>query len=98
MTRGGSPVVAVRVLISGRVQGVWYRGWTVETAAAKRLRGWVRNRRDGRVEALFIGPEADVEAMIATCRDGPPMARVERVERVPAENDGSVGFRQLPTL
>ena len=48
--------VAVRIRISGRVQGVWYRGWAVENATARGLRGWVRNRRDGKVEALLIGP------------------------------------------
>lgn len=89
--------IAVRVRISGRVQGVWFRGWTIEKATAKSLRGWVRNRRDGDVEALFIGPTAAVEAMIAACHDGPPRARVERVERRPAEDDGSSGFRQVPT-
>lgn len=90
--------VAVRVVISGRVQGVWFRGWTVETASAKGLRGWVRNRRDGTVEALLIGPAAAVESMIGACQDGPPMARVDRVERKSTADDGSVGFRQAPTV
>ena len=89
--------VAVRVRIIGRVQGVWYRGWTIDTATAKGLRGWVRNRRDGTVEALFIGPAAAVDTMIAACHDGPQAARVERVAREPATDDGSMGFRQLPT-
>lgn len=92
-----SETIAVRVRISGRVQGVWYRGWTVETAQARGLRGWVRNRRDGSVEALLIGPPADVEAMIAACRDGPPMARVTNVEKFGTIDDGSTGFRQAPT-
>lgn len=92
-----SETIAVRVRISGRVQGVWYRGWTVETAQARGLRGWVRNRRDGSVEALLIGPPADVEAMIAACRDGPPMARVTNVEQFGTIDDGSTGFRQAPT-
>ncbi len=90
--------VAVRVRISGRVQGVWFRGWTVDTATAWGLRGWVRNRRDGSVEALFIGSKSAVESMIAACHEGPPLARVEQVERFAAEDDGSVGFRQLPTV
>jgi acylphosphatase len=90
--------IAVRVLISGRVQGVWFRGWTVETASAKGVRGWVRNRRDGRVEALLVGPKAAVESVIAACHNGPPAARVESVERAAAEDDGSLGFRQMPTV
>jgi acylphosphatase len=85
------------VEIRGRVQGVWYRGWTVDTASGKGLRGWVRNRGDGSVEALFAGPQATVEAMIEACRSGPPSARVDSVQRFPAEDDGAPGFRQLPT-
>ena len=90
--------ISVRVVISGRVQGVWFRGWTVETATARGLRGWVRNRRDGSVEALLIGPAAAVEAVIAACHHGPPAARVESVERSEAADDGSSGFRQVPTV
>ncbi|MDH5750166.1 MAG: acylphosphatase, partial [Rhodospirillales bacterium] len=69
----------VRVEIQGRVQGVWYRGWTVQEAGKRGLDGWVRNRRDGSVEAVFSGPSEDVAAMIAACRTGPPMARVEDI-------------------
>ena len=89
--------VAVRVLIQGKVQGVWYRGWTVDQATTRGLRGWVRNRRDGSVEALFIGPKAKIESMIAACNDGPPAARVDHVERLPAEDSGEVGFEQRET-
>ncbi len=89
--------VALRVRILGRVQGVWYRGWAVAGAEARGLRGWVRNRRDGSVEALLIGPMGEVEAMIEACRHGPPGARVEAIERVPASDDGSAGFRQRPS-
>lgn len=96
--RGEASDIAVRVTVAGRVQGVWYRGWTCATAQSKGLRGWVRNRRDGTVEALFIGPAAAVEAMVAACHEGPPLARVARVERMAAADDGSTGFRQLPTL
>jgi acylphosphatase len=90
--------VAVRILVSGRVQGVWYRGWTVKTASARGVRGWVRNRRDGRVEAMLIGPAEAVEAVIRDCHQGPPAARVEAVERFAAADDGSVGFDQRPTV
>ncbi len=89
--------LAVRIVISGRVQGVWFRGWTVETATARGLRGWVRNRRDGSVEALIIGPAGTVDAMIAACREGPSMARVDTIERFAGGDDGSTGFRQVPT-
>jgi acylphosphatase len=89
--------VSVRAVILGHVQGVWYRGWTVDNAIKRGLRGWVRNRRDGSVEALFIGRTETIEAMLAACLDGPPAARVESVERFPATDDGSVGFQQRPT-
>ena len=88
---------AVRVEIRGRVQGVWYRGWTLDEAQRRGLRGWVRNRRDGSVEALFIGPKAQVDAMIEACREGPPAARVDSVQRFPAQDGDEAGFRQLPT-
>lgn len=89
---------AVRLVVAGRVQGVAYRAWTVDTAQRLGLRGWVRNRRDGSVEALLIGEAAAIEAMITACRRGPPAARVDSVQRQPAEDDGSLGFRQAPTL
>ena len=89
--------VAARVEIRGRVQGVWYRGWTVDEAQRRSLRGWVRNRRDGSVEALFIGPKDQVEAMIEACREGPPAARVDSVQRFSAPDGGETGFTQLPT-
>jgi acylphosphatase len=89
--------VAIRIRIHGRVQGVWYRGWTVETAAALALDGWVRNRRDGTVEALLAGSAEAVRSMIERCRAGPPAARVRRFE-VPVETGRvEAGFRQLPT-
>jgi acylphosphatase len=93
-----SDEIAVRVFMSGRVQGVWYRGWTVKTATACGLRGWVRNRRDGRVEALLIGPAEAVEAVIRDCHHGPPAARVDGLKRMNAADDGSVGFDQLPSV
>lgn len=76
--------VFVRVRIEGRVQGVWFRAWTVEEARARCLRGWVRNRRDGSVEALFAGPEAEVEDMIRACHRGSPGASVAAVSRFEA--------------
>ena len=70
---------ALLVRISGRVQGVGFRAWTVEQARLRDLSGWVRNLPDGDVEALFSGPAATVEAMVEACRRGPESARVDRV-------------------
>ncbi len=89
---------AVRVRISGRVQNVWYRCWTTKEARARGLRGWVRNRLDGTVEALFIGEETAVAEMIEACRDGPPDARVADIAEAPDVDDGSDGFREAPTV
>ena len=86
-----------RLRIIGRVQGVGYRAWAIETAARLGLRGWVRNRRDGSVEALVIGDEDAVAAMIEACREGPFAARVSEVLVSDADDDGSSGFRPLAT-
>jgi acylphosphatase len=92
------------VAIRGRVQGVGYRAWTEYAALRHGLEGWVRNRRDGSVEAVFAGPTAAVEVMVAACRRGPPGARVEAVEELPA-SPGELAsraagerFSVLPTL
>jgi acylphosphatase len=69
-----------RVLIQGVVQGVGYRAFVEREAHARDLEGWVRNRRDGSVEALLVGPAAAVTEMIAACRQGPRMAKVEAVD------------------
>jgi acylphosphatase len=89
--------IAVSVRIRGRVQGVWYRGWTEEEATRRGLRGWVRNRRDGSVEALFAGPAALVNDMVEACRRGPPAARVETVEQSPAADFKGSGFETRMT-
>lgn len=89
---------AVRAVIAGRVQGVWYRGWTVEQATARGLSGWVRNRSDGSVEALFAGPLDRVESMLAACRNGPAMAVVRSVETDPATDPGPGTFVQRATV
>ena len=73
--------VIVRLVISGRVQGVGFRAWTEVTAAQLSLEGWVRNRRDGSVEVLFAGSQYDVDAMISLCRVGPPGARVDSINQ-----------------
>jgi len=79
---------SVRVFISGRVQGVWYRDWTRRAAAKRGLSGWVRNRCDGRVEAQFCGSAEEVDKMLEACRNGPPLARVEEV--LVMEQDGDI--------
>jgi acylphosphatase len=66
----------IQVVITGRVQNVGYRAWVQEQAAACELEGWVRNRKDGSVEALFAGNAKAVADMVALCRHGPPSARV----------------------
>ena len=87
----------VRVVISGRVQGVWFRGWTEEQARRRRLDGWVRNRRDGRVEALFQGDDAKVDEMVELCRRGPPFAQVHEVESFQEEENAGPGFLVRPS-
>lgn len=74
-----------RVRVRGRVQGVGFRVWVAETAVARGLAGWVRNRRDGSVEAVFVGPVDVVSAMIESCGQGPLMARVTSVEATEAD-------------
>ena len=92
------------VTIRGRVQGVGYRAWVEHTATSLGLRGWVRNRRDGSVEAVFAGPTDAVEQMIDSCRRGPAMARVESVNATEAGADmlklrpAGDSFSMLPTL
>jgi acylphosphatase len=91
------------VTIRGRVQGVGYRAWVEYQAMACGLEGWVRNRRDGSVEALFAGSGKRVAEMVALCRHGPPSARVDAVLNEPAGEDqlrlrhAGEGFSVLPT-
>jgi acylphosphatase len=69
------------IVIRGRVQGVGFRAWTEYTALERGLQGWVRNRRDGSLEALFVGPPDVVAAMIEACREGPRGSRVEAIDQ-----------------
>jgi len=91
-------IEAIRLRIQGRVQGVGYRAWLEGEALAHGLRGWARNRRDGSVEALLIGPSDAVEAVIAACHHGPRLAKVTAVERSPGSDDGKGRFALLPTI
>jgi acylphosphatase len=70
-----------RVVIMGRVQRVGYRAWTEHMALQRGLEGWVRNRADGTVEALFAGPATVVEGMLEACRRGPPGAQVDALDQ-----------------
>jgi acylphosphatase len=92
-----APIETVRLRITGRVQGVGYRLWAMRTAERLGLRGWVRNRSDGSVEALVTGAPEVVAAMIEASRDGPRGAQVTDVAVVPEEDDGGFGFRMLPS-
>jgi acylphosphatase len=94
----------LQVTIRGRVQGVGYRAWLEHQAITSGLEGWVRNHRDGSVEALFAGPPTVVGEMVALCRHGPPGARVESVSSETA-NEDALSLRQagerfsvLPTI
>jgi acylphosphatase len=91
-------MIALRAVITGRVQGVGYRDWTFHRAYRLGLDGWVRNLRTGAVEALFSGPRPAVERMLLDCRDGPPLARVDRVETHPADVAAGDGFTVRPTV
>ena len=87
--------ITVHAIVSGRVQGVWYRAWTQKTAQALGLSGWVRNCSDGTVEALFSGPDDRVDDMLRQCRKGPMLARVDDVRHAPAEAPEAAGFHVL---
>jgi len=87
----------VRVRIEGLVQGVWFRDWTVAEASRRGLSGWVRNRADGSVEALFSGEDASVDAMVEACRKGPPRARVVAVAVHDAPAPATPGFGKIAT-
>lgn len=82
-------MIARRVVVRGRVQGVGFRYAALEFAQAAGVTGWVRNRRDGTVEALVQGDAAAVEAVVAWCRRGPPAARVTDVDVAEAPTDAS---------
>lgn len=94
----------VRVTIGGRVQGVGFRAWTEMEATSRGISGWVRNRSNGEVEALFAGPREAVEALCAACWRGPAHAWVECVEVVEVdasalvERGAQTGFRQIATI
>ena len=87
---------SVRVRISGRVQGVFFRATCARLADELGLSGWVRNRPDGDLEAVFQGPDRAVEDMLAWCREGPPHAQVDAVDVRPEPPGTQGGFRVEP--
>jgi acylphosphatase len=91
-------VIARRIVAHGRVQGVFFRNWTVAEARALGVSGWVRNRSDGSVEIVASGDEKTVEALILRCRRGPPAAEVERLEVEEAEPEGLETFEKRPSV
>ena len=88
-------VASYHVKITGRVQGVWFRSWTKSQAAQWKLSGWVRNRRDGSVEAVISGAVDHVQEMIKAFEVGPPTASVISVEVTSCDPPDEIGFRQL---
>ncbi|KAI5325364.1 hypothetical protein L3X38_034438 [Prunus dulcis] len=88
----------VRLVVKGRVQGVFYRNWTIENATQLGLKGWVRNRRDGSVETLLSGNPDAVQEMEQRCRRGPPSAVVTGLEVFPSTEDPGDGFERKQTV
>ncbi|CAI49966.1 acylphosphatase [Natronomonas pharaonis DSM 2160] len=84
--------IRAHVYVSGRVQGVYYRANTRDTARERDIDGWVRNLDDGRVEAVFEGPREAVESMVGWCHTGSPKARVESVDAAYDDPEGVDGF------
>ena len=93
-----SSQITLRVAITGRVQGVSYRFWTQKRAMALGVTGWVRNRRDGSVEAVFKGARDAVDQLVQDCQDGPTLAKVTGVETVADAYDGPAEFLVEPIL
>ena len=79
--------------MTGRVQGVWFRDSCRREALARGVAGWVRNRADGSVEAVFEGPASAVAQMVAWCRVGPPRADVREIDVTEEPVEGAAGFR-----
>lgn len=90
-------MIARRLVVRGRVQGVFFRDWTVATAQAAGLAGWVRNRADGTVEVQAEGDPAAIAAFISACHDGPPAARVDGMDVRDVAVEGCAGFQRRPT-
>lgn len=92
MSAASDSTAAARVVVHGRVQGVFFRAETRKTAKLLGLSGWVRNLRDGSVEALFEGDRSDVERAVEWCRQGPAAAVVKQLDVEWLEPGGLTGF------
>lgn len=93
MPPGASPARRCRVIIHGNVQGVFFRDTLRRRAESRGVAGWVTNRGDGTVEAALEGREADIEALLGFCRQGPARAEVDRVEVRPEPPEGLTDFK-----
>jgi acylphosphatase len=93
MTEQTGARLRAHVWIAGRVQGVSFRAYAEDEAAFRKVQGWIRNLRDGRVEAVFEGPPAAVEAMVQWCRRGSPASHVTDVRVAWEAPAGEQGFR-----
>lgn len=91
-------IIARQVIVRGRVQGVWYRAWTVETASRLGLVGWVRNRTDGSVEAIIEGSPDAIEELLEAIWEGPEAAVVESVDVRDTPVSGRIGFEKRATI
>ena len=100
MTVASVPTITRLLRIHGQVQGVYYRQSMIEAASRLGVRGWVRNRLDGTVEALASGPAEAVQALVAWAHDGPPAARVQRVqvEEMAIDEEPAPGFHRRETV
>jgi len=90
-------MIAARLVVRGRVQGVGYRAWAVRTATALGVAGWVRNRADGSVEILAAAAGPILEEFVAQCRAGPRHAQVGAIERSPASEPVPPDFTERPS-
>lgn len=90
-------MIARHLMIHGRVQGVWYRAWTVETARSLGLTGWVRNRTDGSVEAVVEGDESVITQFLALAHVGPTAAKVARIDATDTDVRAFATFEKRPT-
>ena len=91
-------VITMNIRIEGDVQGVGFRDFAIREANARRLKGWVRNRMDGSVEAVASGPRTVVESFITACIKGPRGARVTAFNLMPTDAPESLGFTRRPTV
>lgn len=93
-------MITVHVIITGRVQGVGYRAWTVDAARTLGVHGWVRNRTNGTVEAEFQGDDTRIHQMVEKCHQGPFMARVSNVTASDKKTPDEIfsNFTSKPTL